>query len=70
LACEVWRLAPSDVLYVGDRADIDARGAAVIGMPCAILGSPGASDTSGWPHVGLRGMRDLLVYIERGEVSR
>jgi FMN phosphatase YigB (HAD superfamily) len=70
VACEVWRLAPSDVLYVGDRAEIDARGAAVIGMPCAILGSPGASDTSPWPHVRLRGMRDLLVYIERGEVSR
>ena len=37
-ACKVWGLPPSSVLYVGDRADVDAAGAAAAGMPCVILG--------------------------------
>lgn len=31
-------LAPSDVLMVGDRADIDGAGARAAGMPCVIIG--------------------------------
>lgn len=39
-ACALWGLTPSSVLYVGDRVDVDAAGAAAAGMPCVILGSP------------------------------
>ena len=35
--CERWGLEPEQVLYVGDRADVDGRGAANAGMPCAIV---------------------------------
>ena len=39
-ACARWRLDPAEVLYVGDRPDVDVPGACAAGMPCAIL-SPG-----------------------------
>jgi HAD superfamily hydrolase (TIGR01549 family) len=38
-ACERWQVTPSDVVYVGDRADVDAAGAAAAGMPCVIIGT-------------------------------
>jgi putative hydrolase of the HAD superfamily len=38
-ACELWRLPPGEVLMVGDRAAVDAAGAAAAGMPCVIIGS-------------------------------
>jgi HAD superfamily hydrolase (TIGR01549 family) len=37
-ACRTWRLAPEDVLYVGDRPTVDGAGAQAAGMPCCILG--------------------------------
>jgi FMN phosphatase YigB (HAD superfamily) len=37
-ACEVWGLPPAEVLFVGDRIDVDAAGAAAAGMPCVIIG--------------------------------
>jgi HAD superfamily hydrolase (TIGR01549 family) len=36
-ACAAWGLAPDEVLYIGDRLEIDAAGAASAGMPCAIV---------------------------------
>jgi FMN phosphatase YigB (HAD superfamily) len=36
-ACRIWRLPPSAVLFVGDRVEVDAAGAAAAGMPCAIV---------------------------------
>jgi phosphoglycolate phosphatase/putative hydrolase of the HAD superfamily len=33
-----WRLAPGEVLMVGDRPELDAVGATAAGMPCAIIG--------------------------------
>lgn len=36
-ACSIWGLEPGQVLYVGDRPDVDAAGAAAAGMPCVIL---------------------------------
>jgi FMN phosphatase YigB (HAD superfamily) len=62
VACERWGLAPGDVLYVGDRAEVDAPGAAALGMPCAIVG--GADGVSPWPHTRLRDMRDLLAHVD------
>lgn len=43
-ACERWGLAPGEVTYVGDRADVDAVGAAAAGLPCLILGGEGGHD--------------------------
>jgi len=38
-AARRWGLDPSEVLYVGDRADVDAAGALAAGMPAAVLTS-------------------------------
>ena len=37
--CEIWRLSPEEVLYVGDRPEVDAVGALAAGMPCIIVKS-------------------------------
>lgn len=37
-ACDRWGLAPAEVLYVGDRPDVDGAGALMAGLPCAIVG--------------------------------
>lgn len=37
-ACALWGVAPDEVLYIGDRPEVDACGAAKAGMPCALLG--------------------------------
>jgi putative hydrolase of the HAD superfamily len=37
-ASERWKLDPREVLVVGDRLEVDARGAAAAGMPCVIVG--------------------------------
>jgi len=67
VACQQWGVAPGDVLYVGDRAEVDARGAAALGMPCAIVGGSDTEATSQWPHRHLRYMRDLLALVENHE---
>ena len=36
-ACDLWELDPAEVLYVGDRPDVDSAGAANAGMPCVLL---------------------------------
>ena len=36
-ACDIWGVAPQEVLYVGDRPEIDAAGAAAAGMPCFVV---------------------------------
>lgn len=41
-ACEHWSLRPDQVLYVGDRSEVDAAGAAAAGMPCTIIGAAAA----------------------------
>ncbi len=35
--CELWALPAKEIVYVGDRADVDAPGALACGMSCAIL---------------------------------
>ena len=37
-AARRWGLSPHEVLYVGDRPDIDGRAAERAGMPCTIIG--------------------------------
>jgi len=36
-ACDMWGVAPKEVLYVGDRPEIDGAGAAAAGIRCFIL---------------------------------
>ena len=36
-ACDMWGVTPQEVLYVGDRADTDATGAAAAGMQSFLL---------------------------------
>ncbi|GJL69816.1 MAG: phosphoglycolate phosphatase [Nitrospirales bacterium] len=36
-ACHLWNLDPGEVLYVGDRHDVDACGAKAAGMPYVIF---------------------------------
>ncbi len=38
-ACELWDLKPEQVLYVGDRDEVDGAGAQAAGMPVVVLGS-------------------------------
>jgi FMN phosphatase YigB (HAD superfamily) len=38
-AARRWGLTPAEVLYVGDRADVDAAGATSAGMPCLLIGT-------------------------------
>jgi HAD superfamily hydrolase (TIGR01549 family) len=40
-ACERWGVSPEQVLYVGDRPEVDALGAANAGMSCVIVGKKG-----------------------------
>ena len=47
-ACERWGLRPSQVMYVGDRPEVDAAGATAAGMPCALIGRRTAQMDRGW----------------------
>ena len=38
-ACNIWNLEPREVLYVGDRLEVDAYGATAAGMPSVIFSS-------------------------------
>ena len=42
-----WQLDPSEILYVGDRPDADAAGAAAANMPAAILTDSHIPDSTG-----------------------
>ncbi len=62
-ACEIWRLAPRDVLMVGDRADADAAGAASAGMPCVIVGG---RNGAGRPYMTVSSFERLQRVLEHG----
>jgi FMN phosphatase YigB (HAD superfamily) len=57
-ACEVWSLEPSEVLFVGDRAEVDAAGARAAGMRCVILGTEAAASGA-----------DYVVFDSLGKLS-
>jgi HAD superfamily hydrolase (TIGR01549 family) len=57
-ACRTWNLDPSQVLFVGDRIEVDAIGAAAAGMPCVIVGRP-------HPSVELPAATVVLPSLER-----
>ena len=57
-AAAAFRLAPSEVLMVGDRAEMDGEGARAAGMPAVIVGRSSPRDTPrGYVH--LRSLADL-----------
>jgi HAD superfamily hydrolase (TIGR01549 family) len=47
-ACDIFGLQPAEVVYVGDRPDVDAEGAVAAGLSCVII-------SSGLPAVRKRG---------------
>ncbi len=46
-ACEHWGLRPDEVLYVGDRPEVDAKGAAAAGLSCVIVKGKGSHQQQG-----------------------
>ncbi len=46
-ACDRWDIEPADVLYVGDRVDADAAGAAAARMPAVVMTATRLSDSAG-----------------------
>jgi FMN phosphatase YigB (HAD superfamily) len=61
VAARRWGIAPERVLYVGDRLDVDAVGAAAAGMPCAVLTRTPFSKAG---VVGVRNLRELQRVLE------
>lgn len=60
-ACARWELAPADVLYVGDRADADAAGAAAAHMPAVIVtAAPLPESTGAFAVSSLERLRHVL----------
>jgi HAD superfamily hydrolase (TIGR01549 family) len=61
-AAELLGLPPAEVLYVGDRPEVDAVGAANAGMPCVILGGKGNVEGSGF--LAVSGFAELRVMMQ------
>lgn len=64
LACRSWKLPPRDVLFVGDRPDVDAAGASAAGMPCVIIGGRTWSMRSTTGYLTLRSLERLLDVLD------
>jgi len=47
-ACDEWSLAPQEVMFVGDRDELDGEGARAAGMGVCILapGAPGVTTSA------------------------
>jgi putative hydrolase of the HAD superfamily len=55
-----WQIEPTEILYVGDRADVDAPGACAAGMPCVIVGKS-RTESNGFMSVSsFERLRDVL----------
>ncbi|HEX5068654.1 MAG TPA: HAD family hydrolase [Vicinamibacterales bacterium] len=68
-ACQVWGLEPHEVLFVGDRAEVDAAGAAAAGMPCVIIGRGGdAGSPAGY--LCLPSLERLRAVLDEGRVPK
>lgn len=65
-ACHLWNLDPREVLYVGDRHDVDARGAKAAGMPYVIFSrraSRGFDASAKTEHRSINNFRGLCNVI-------
>jgi HAD superfamily hydrolase (TIGR01549 family) len=47
-ACDLWKLMPAQVVYIGDRSAVDAVGAMKAGMPCVVMSLNFLSKRSGF----------------------
>lgn len=59
-AARRWGLQPAEVLYVGDRPEVDGGAAERAGMPCAILSRRAPRADEAWLAI-----RDLRQIVER-----
>ena len=59
-ACEIWGLNPAEVVYVGDRHEVDATGARAAGMSCFILGTSRGLKEGVW---GVSSWREALSLL-------
>lgn len=65
-AARLWNLPTREILYVGDRPDVDATGANAAGMRCAIFGS-GPAAGGYWAVKNPSELRDgLLAFVKGG----
>lgn len=62
-ACAVWGLPPDRVIYVGDRPEVDAAGAASAGMRCLIVGRAGIHDDQRCERVSFNGLTAALERV-------
>jgi phosphoglycolate phosphatase/putative hydrolase of the HAD superfamily len=61
-AARRWNMPADQVLYVGDRADVDAAGAAAAGMPCAVLARASGQQNG---FLAVRGFKELQRVLNR-----
>lgn len=61
-AAAAWGLAPAEVIYVGDRRDVDAPAAARAGMACLLIGAGKASADASWQ--GIDRLKDIETLID------
>jgi HAD superfamily hydrolase (TIGR01549 family) len=66
-ACELWNLEPREVLYVGDRPEIDGVGAAAAGTQCVIVGRSRKRRNSAGagPYAGISCFHNFRRALER-----
>jgi HAD superfamily hydrolase (TIGR01549 family) len=67
-ACELWNLPPEEVVYVGDRPDVDARGAIAAGIRCIVVGREGhrgqpAHDAERARYIVVSSLRDVAAAL-------
>jgi HAD superfamily hydrolase (TIGR01549 family) len=66
-ACERWNLSPAEVVYVGDREDVDSAAAEAAGMRCYLVNSSAGPQSARMAdptekkdgHHGSRGLSEL-----------
>ena len=51
VSAQALGLAPAEVLYVGDRADVDGEGAKAAGMNCSLVGAGKSGGVDDWGEV-------------------
>ena len=67
-AAGLWGIEPAEILYVGDRPEVDAAGATAAGMPCAILSRRGSCVVRSWfgSYLAVRSFQALGIAIAEG----
>jgi HAD superfamily hydrolase (TIGR01549 family) len=64
-ACEILGVDPAEVVYVGDRPEVDAAGALAAGMPCVILsGRSPAARRSDLPPARWRSINSMRRLVD------